>query len=197
VSYHDDPKPPPAKCPGCGRTLQCPDCDDTRPEADDLYDGWLLRSPLERIETVTSVKREGEYGPVLVYTKEAGKRPWRYYRSEKVTAVPPLGTFHGTPELRAIEYSWRDGPMYVVATLDTIYRPDADSAKIMVESRYAKMRDDQGNRGWYVSYRPTGAGDVVTTWHDSKAKARTAARAAGREVAKQLRVPFRIQEARP
>ncbi len=179
-----------AACESCGGELKCPGCDDTRPTAEDLYQGWLLRSPLDRLETVTRVEQEGSYGPVRVWTDKTGPNySWRYHRTERVDAVRPPQLFHGDPEIRVVEYDYaRDAPMYAVPTLSTIYRADS-SRGYLVEARYQK------GKGWYVSHRP-GGGDVATTWHDSKAKARTALKAAAKIHAKALGVKVTTEATR-
>ena len=191
MTYDDDAvKPVPQKCDGCGKDKVCPGCDDVRPTAEDLYAGWLLRSPLERVETVERVEQEAPpYGPVRVWTKETGPdHCWIYPRWRKVDAVAPMQVFLGKPEIRIVEYEGRDRPMYAIATVSTAgRRPLGEGAGVLAEAGYSKAS------GWVVQDRP-GGGDVVTIRCESKAKARTALLAAARAHGKALKVPVRRQE---
>jgi hypothetical protein len=189
MSWDDSSRPPPPRCPGCGAEMKCLGCDDIRPRAEDLGRGWLLRSPLDRVETVTRVERDASYGPLRVWTAETGDHPWLYWHAAKVDAVRPLQRLRGEPEIRIVEHSGRDGPMYAVATSSTVHSPVRDSAAALVEAVYSK------STGWTVAHRPDG-GDVVTVACESKAKARTALMAAARQHAKALKIPVRKQNAR-
>ncbi|MEU5950351.1 hypothetical protein ABZ793_33075 [Micromonospora sp. NPDC047465] len=176
-------------CLSCGGTKQCVGCDDIRPVAETLDQGWRFLSPAGRWETVERAERENEYAPVRVWTDKTGSGyswsipPWR-----KVEAVPPV-RWHGVPEIRIWEYDYaRDAPMYAVVTLDTVYRPDTDHA--VVEGRYS--RED----GWRVIHRPDGGEVVVIDCGRSKDKARSALRAAARQHAKALGVQVTVQPRR-
>ncbi|OKI52875.1 hypothetical protein [Micromonospora sp. CB01531] len=176
-------------CLSCGGTKQCLGCDDVRPVAEKLAQGWRFVSPLNRWETVERVDQANEYAAVQVWTDKTGPDyswsipPWR-----KLDAVAPPWRPHGVPEIRVWEYDYaRDAPMYAVVTLDTIYRPDTDHA--LVEARYS--RED----GWKVIHRPDG-GEVVVIHCESKAKARSALRAAARQHAKALGVKVTVQPSR-
>lgn len=174
-------------CLGCGGDRKCLGCDDVRHEAEALSPGWRFVSPLNRWETVTRTEQANEYAPVRVWTNLTGQGySWLITRWQKVDAVaPPPRTLHGTPEIRVFEHDYaRDAPMYAVPTLDTVHRPD--TSEHLVEARYSR------ERGWAVSHRPNG-GELITVWCDSKAKARTALRAAAREHAKALGVKVVIQ----
>lgn len=175
-------------CDGCGGTLKCRICDDLRPTAGELSQGWMLRSPLDRWEKVVRVRHDEKYGPVLVNTDKTGPEyAWRYFSSSKVTATPPPMQFHGVPEIRIVETPWHDGAMYAVPTLSTV---NPDRSTVLVEAHFAGR-----GKGWKVSDRP-GGGDLVVTEFDTKAKARAALRAAARAHAKALGVKVVSQPTR-
>lgn len=190
MAYGDEPSKPAPTCDGCGAELKCLGCDDTRPTADEIYKDWQIRSPLDRWETVTKVEYGGEHGPVLVWTDKTGPDySWRYYRSTKVEAIRPAGHLNGIPEIRIIEYSWGDGPIHAVPTLSTIHR--TDMMRVLVEARYVGK-----GKGWNVVHRPNGRGEPVTIHCESKAKARTAVRAAAKLHAKALGVKVTTEATR-
>lgn len=170
-------------CLSCGADKQCLGCDDTRPSAEKLEAGWRFVSPLDRWETVERVDRANEYAPVQVWTDLTGPDyAWLIPAWHKVHAAAPAQRLHGTPEIRLFEYGYaRDAPMYALPALDTAHRGDVQHP--LVEARYS--RED----GWRVVHRPDGGGDqVVVDCGRSKAKARTALRAAARHHAKALGV---------
>jgi hypothetical protein len=178
-------------CPDCGIKLVCPDCDDTRPTAEQMYEGWRILSPFHRWETVTLVRDEfGPYGPVLIWTKELGPgaQPWRYTRWTKMDAIRPPFVMHGTPEIRVYEHSWPDGPIYAVATMDTVVTMDLVPEGLLVQATTPGR-----GKGWTVSHRPVvGEGPVVIAC-PSKAKARTQVRALARAYAKTMHVKVRFE----
>jgi hypothetical protein len=112
---------------------------------------------------------------------------WLIPRWRRLDAVvPPTRTLHGTPEIRIFEFEYaRDAPMYAVTTLDTVWQPDLDDQ--LVEARYHR------DSAWTVTHRPDGGGDLVVVRCDSKAKARTALRAAARQHAEALGVKVVVQ----
>ncbi|MGJ3228888.1 hypothetical protein ACQEUV_26565 [Micromonospora aurantiaca (nom. illeg.)] len=170
-------------CLSCGGEKQCLGCDDTRPPAEKLDVGWRFVSPLDRWETVERVERANEYAPVQVWTDLTGPDyAWLIPAYRKVHAAAPARRLHGTPEIRVVEYKYaRDAPMYAVPALDTTHRHDVEQP--LVTAQYS--RED----GWRVFHRPDGGGDqVVIDCGRSKAKARTALRAAARQHAKALGV---------
>ncbi len=174
-------------CRGCGGDKKCLGCDDIRPEAEKLDQGWRFVSPLDRWETVERVERSNEYAPVRVWTDKTGPGySWLIPCWRKLHAVAPSLRRHGTPEIRIVEYGYaRDAPMYAIATLDTIYRPDVEYH--LVEARYTR------EGGWKVVHRPDGGEVVVVDCGRSKASARTALRAAARQHAKALGVKVAVQ----
>lgn len=180
-------------CRSCGGDRKCLGCDDVRPEAEKLDKGWQFVSPLGRWETVNRVDQANEYAPVRVWTAETGPDySWLMPRYRKLNAVAPPWNWHGhgTPEIRIVEHSFgRDAPMYAVTTLDTIYRPHVED--YIAEARYTR------EGGWKVTHRPDGGGEVVVVdCGRSKAKARTALRAAARQHAKALNVKVAVEGAR-
>lgn len=177
-------------CRSCGADKQCLGCDDTRPEAERLGPGWRFVSPLRRWETVERVEQASEYAPVRVWTDKTGPDySWLIPRWRKLDAVAPLWGVNGTPEIRVVEYEYsRDAPMYAVATLDTVHRPDNDEP--LAEAHYSR------EGGWRVTHRPAGGGEVVSIACDSKAKARTALRRVAGEHAKALGVKVAVQPKR-
>lgn len=175
-------------CLSCGGDKKCLDCDDIRPEAEKLAEGWRFMSPLDRWETVQRVEQANDYAPVRVWTDKTGPDySWLIPRWRKLHAVAPPLRWQGTPEIRIVEHRFgRDAPMYAVTTLDTVHRPDV--GHYLVEARYS--RED----GWRVIHRPDGGGEVlVVDCGRSKAKARTALRAAARQHAKALGVQVAAQ----
>lgn len=176
-------------CLGCGGDRKCLGCDDIRPEAEKLYAGWQFVSPLDRWETVVRTEQANEYAAVRVWTDKTGPDySWRIPHYRRIDAVAPSPrTLHGKPEIRIVEFEYaRDAPMYAIPTLDTVWRPDIDDH--LVEARYSR-----GN-GWTVTHRPDG-GEPVVILCDSKAKARTALRAAARQHAAALGVKVVAQPA--
>jgi hypothetical protein len=174
-------------CLGCGADRKCVGCDDIRPQAEKLREGWRFVSPLDRWETVQRVEQDSEYAPLRVWTDKTGPDySWLIPRWRRLDAVaPPPRTLHGTPEIRVYEYEYaRDAPMYAVTTLDTVYGPDIENH--LVEARYSR------DSGWTVTHRPNGGAPAVIQC-DSKAKARTALRAAARHHAKALGVKVVVQ----
>lgn len=170
-------------CRSCGGDKKCPGCDDIRPTADKLAPGWRFASPMNRWETVERVEQANEYAPMRVWTDKTGPDySWLIPHYRKLDAVAPPWWPHGALEIRVVEYQYaRDAPMYAVLTLDTVYRPDNDHP--VAEAHYS--RDD----GWKVTHRPDGGGEaVVVDCGRSKAKARSALRAAARQHAKALGV---------
>lgn len=177
-------------CLSCGGDRQCLGCDDTRPVAEALGRGWLFMSPLGRWETVERVEQANEYAPVRVWTDATGPDySWSLERWVRVDAIAPPHRLHGVPEIRIWEHDWaRDAPMYAVLTVDTAYRPSTDHP--LVEARYSR------DTGWRVVHRPGGGETLVVDCGRSKAKARTALRAAAREHAKALGVRVNVQPSR-
>lgn len=183
---YGDNQPAPPQCPSCGAGLKCPGCDDIRPTAEDLHTGWQFRSPVDRWETVERTDSTG-YGPVRIWTKETGPDYcWLLWRHTKLEATRPPLHLHGTPEIRIVEYEWRDGPMYAVATISTHRQPDTFNA--LVEARHGGR-----GKGWIVTHRPNGNGDPVVIECASKAAARTSLRAAAKLHAKALGVKLVTQ----
>ncbi|MFG2056649.1 hypothetical protein ACGFI9_21765 [Micromonospora sp. NPDC048930] len=175
-------------CLSCGGDKKCLGCDDTRPKAERLDQGWRFMSPLDRWETVERVEQANDYAPVRVWTDKTGPGySWLIPRWRKLHAVAPALRWHGTPEIRIFEYQYaRDAPMYAIATLGTVRQPDIEDC--LVEARYT--RED----GWKVVHRPDGGGEpVVVDCGRSKARARTALRAAARQHAKALGVKVAVE----
>jgi hypothetical protein len=170
----------------------CPTCGDTRATANQIWAGWRLRTPLGRWENVARVEQpRGEYGPVLIWTEETGDQvPFRYWRLAKVDARPPELTFHGQPELRVHEMSWRDGPIYVIPTMNTFAAPLGGGEHVLVEARHVK------GEGWQVVHRPDPmTDDVVVIRFANKAKARAEVRRLGREYAKKMGLKLAVPKA--
>lgn len=178
-------------CLSCGGDKKCVGCDDTRPEARKLQQGWRFVSPLNRWETVERVEQADDYAPVRVWTDQTGAGySWLIPRWQKLHAVAPARLFHGTPEIRIVEVGYaRDAPMCAVATLDTVYQPDFGDP--LVQAVYSR------EHGWRVIHRADGGGDVlIVDCGRSKARARTALRAAARQHAKALGVQVAVQPKR-
>lgn len=177
-------------CRSCGGDKKCLGCDDVRPTAGQLAPGWRFVSPLNRWETVERVEQANEYAPVRVWTDGTGPGySWHLPRWRKLDAVAPPWRPHGTPEIRVVEYEYdRAAPMFAVITLDTVHRPDNEDP--VAEAHYSR------ENGWKVTHRPDGGGPVVVVDCDSKAKARTALRAAARAHAKALGVKVTEQPKR-
>lgn len=169
-------------CQACGADRKCLGCDDVRPKAEQLGEGWQFMSPLDRWETVVRTERANQYAPVRVWTDKTGPDyAWLIPYFDRVDAAAPPLRWHGTPEIRIVEYGYsREAPMYAVCTLDTIHRPETRDA--LVEAGYER------GKGWWVRHRPDGGGDPVVVRCDTKAKARTALKAAARQHAKALGV---------
>ncbi|MEU7620510.1 hypothetical protein AB0B27_31085 [Micromonospora rifamycinica] len=179
-------------CRSCGSAKQCLGCDDVRPRADQLGQGWRWVSPLNRWETVERVERANQYAPVRVWTDKTGPAySWLIDGHHQVDAVAPLRQ-HGVPEIRVVEYEYsRDAPMFAVATLDTVRNAEhADRKEVVAEAYYSR------EHGWRLFHRPDGGGDRVVVDCGSKAKARTALRAAARAHAKALGVRMTVQPRR-
>ncbi len=175
-------------CLNCGGDKKCLSCDDVRPKAEKLVPGWQFMSPLDRWETVTETSQANEYAPIRVWTDKTGPNySWLIPHFSRVNASAPRREWNGTPEIRVFEYDYaRDAPMYAVTTLDTIYRPE--STNFLVEARYSRAE------GWWVAHRPDGGGEQLVIRCESKAKARSALRAAARQHAKALGVKVTIQD---
>ncbi|GAB3856711.1 hypothetical protein GCM10029963_53540 [Micromonospora andamanensis] len=169
-------------CLSCGGGKVCLGCDDTRPRADRLAPGWQFMSPMNRWETVERVEQANEYAPVRVWTDKTGPDySWLIPQWRQLDAIAPPWRPHGTPEIRVVEYQYdRSAPMYAVITLDTVYRPDNDDP--VAEAHYSR------ETGWKVTHRPGGGDMIAIDCGRSKAKARTALRAAARQHAKALGV---------
>lgn len=181
-----EPKQP--NCAECGLTLNCPDCNDTRPTAADIWTGWMIYTPFGRWELVVKTEQVNEYAPVYIWTKETGKRPFRYWRWTKMYARRPMEVRGGTPEVRFVEHAWNDGPMYAVATHSSAGHGllSGNDAGVLVEAVFG----GRGN-GWKVVHRPDPATDEPETFTCiSKAQARTKVRELGRMYAKQMGVKF-------
>lgn len=174
-------------CLNCGGDKKCPGCDDIRPKAENLAEGWQIMSPLDRWEMVTRVEQANEYAPVRVWTDKTGPNySWLIPHHRRVDAAAPPVRFHGTPEIRIVEYGYsRDAPMYAIPTLDTTYNPEPISGPL-AEARY------QRGEGWTVTHRPDGGGEPVVVTGLSKAKARTVLRSAAGQHAKALGVKVRL-----
>lgn len=168
-------------CRSCGGNKKCVGCDDVRPRAEQLAPGWQFFSQMHRWETVERVEQANEYAPVRVWTDKTGPAySWLIPRHRQLDAVAPPRRPHGTPEIRIVEYGYdRAAPMYAVLTVDTAYH--AENKDPVAEAHYSR------ENGWKVTHRPAG-GDLVVIDCDSKAKARTALRAAARQHAKALGV---------
>lgn len=178
-------------CEDCGSKLVCRGCDDTRPTADDLYRGWRLLTPFGRYETIEKTSRPaGEFGPVVISTKETPGYAWRYFKHEKVYATPPEADWtHGTPEVRVFEGSWRDSAIYAIATSTATANPNMAGHTILAEAH-----DAGRGKGWKVHHRPEPTNELVVIDCESKAKARSTVRALAREYAKKMGVKVRIAE---
>ncbi|WP_320069140.1 hypothetical protein [Micromonospora sp. RTGN7] len=174
-------------CRICGGSKKCVGCDDIRPVAEQVAQGWQVVSPLGRWETVERVERATEFSAVRVWTDRTGPGyswsipPWR-----KLDAAAPPRRCHGVAEVRVWEHDYaRDAPMYAVITLDTIHRPDTEHP--LAQASYSR------EAGWAVTHRPDGGEVVVIDCGRSKAAARTALRAAARQHAKALGVRVTTQ----
>lgn len=177
-------------CLGCGGDKKCLGCDDVRPVAEGLDVGWRFVSSLGRWETVDRVEQASQYAPVRVWTDATGPDySWLIPRWRKVHAVAPPLRWHGTPEIRIVEYQYaRDAPMYAVTTLDTVRHVDPATEDHLVQACYSR------ESGWQVVHRPDGGGDlVVVDCGRSKAKARTALWAVAREHARALGVRVAVE----
>lgn len=189
-----EPKQP--NCEACGLQLSCPDCNDSRPTAADIYTGWLIRTPFGRWEEVRKVQHANQYAPVYIWTKETGEtRPFRYWRWTKMDARRPMeATYAGTPEIRIVEYGWTDSPIYAVAThsKSSTSLIGGNDAGVLVEGRFAGR-----GKGWHVVHHPDPATDNQETIQcASKAQARSKVRELGRQYAKQMGVKMVIAEKR-
>ncbi|WP_320069636.1 hypothetical protein [Micromonospora sp. RTGN7] len=177
-------------CRSCGGNKQCVGCDDIRPKAEQLAPGWQFFSRLGRWETVERIEQANEYAPMRVWTDKTGPDySWSIPGWRQLDAVAPPRRPHGTPEIRICEYRYdRAAPMYAVVTLDTVYH--AENKDPVAEAHYSR------EGGWTVRHRPDGGGDVVViNCGPSKAKARTALRAAARQHAKALGVKVTLEPA--
>lgn len=176
------------ECPDCGDgKLTCPNCDDQRPTAEQVYPGWKILSPFDRWETIDRVDQANQYAPVLIWTKESGpEQPWKYPRWRHLHALAPVLVPHGKPEIRVVDYPWRDGPIYAAATIDTSYAEVPAGEGILVQARPLGK-----GKGWEVAHWP-GGGTPVTIHRDSKAQARAEVRRLAREYAKKFKVKLTL-----
>lgn len=170
---------------------------DRRHRVGELWTGWRLLSPLSRWETVTSVEPHGDPKhsyQTEVYTKETGPDYcWLYHDRDKVEAVPPTSPYTERPEVRIIDTGRVGGarpPITAVLTFQDIEIPSFSSYRILVQASYIGA-----GQGWRVMNREGGR-ILVTTEHDSKAKAMTAVKAAARAHAKALGIKVRVATGR-
>jgi hypothetical protein len=177
-------------CPECESELTCPVCTaekDPRPTAEEVYMCGRIRSPFGRWETITRVEQVDRYGPVQVWTEEAGPDfCWRYNRWDKVDFVPPPPSeATPAPEVRVVEWEGHDGYMYVLAIGDgRSYGWVPPSSSVLAESRSAGR-----GKGWWVSTHYQSAdGKPMQFEFPSKAKARTKMNEIARAYAKLLKV---------
>lgn len=189
MNWRDDDRdldgpPDKGKCPSCGREKTCTACTpapDPRPEARDLTAGWQLYSRFQRWEKVTRAEQDNERYVTRVWTNKTGDGYcWTYLNWEKVNAHKPIPDADATPEVRVIESFRPDGPMYAVATLSTVARPDTHMP--LVQANYLGR-----GQGWKVVYWKAGA-ELTVAENLSKSQARSMVRAAAREHARALKV---------
>lgn len=154
------------RCPDCGTGLICPDCDDTRPKAREIWAGWRIRSPFGRWETVTRTEQSAGGVYTNIWTSESGRdNPWVYSSSDHLDAERPRHELHGEPEIRVLEGGFRDAGIYIVACIDTDMRGYASSVATLASA----MTMGRG-KGWQVQYRK--AGEFVGEPCSSKSEAR-------------------------
>jgi hypothetical protein len=190
VTRGDGPATKPA-CGDCGQTLTCGGCDDQRPTADQLYAGWMLRTPLGRWEQVVKVDDKLGYlgGPIFVYTEKSAGHGWKYNPRHHVDAERPRFPLHGDPQVRVVELAGRDNAMYAVACLSTDQRNDPTYAGVI-----AWASTPGRGEGWTVEPR-FGDGPHKVVRCDSKREARTELRALARRYARALGAKFHIEQA--
>lgn len=170
---------------------------DRRHRVGELWSGWRFLSPLARWETITNVVPHGDPKHSYqseIYTKETGPDYcWLLYDREKVEAVRPPSAYTERPEIRIIDTGRAPSTtpkIMAVLTFEDVMIPSFASESVLVQAVY------QGaGQGWKVVDRESGR-TLVTTEHDSKAKAMAAVKAAARAHAKALKVKVRAGDGR-
>nr|MDT0660814.1 hypothetical protein [Micromonospora sp. DSM 115978] len=152
-------------------------------EVGDLDVGWVFRSPIDRLETVTCrAAVASQSWMVRIWTDRTGSDySWVLPRGEVVEALPRRPD-RGRPEIRIIDRPRSGGwPGLITAELtwSSTRRPSYDIDRVLVEAAPAD------GSGWTVADHP-GGGDLAVSRHDTKAKARTALLRAARAHAKAL-----------
>jgi hypothetical protein len=172
-------------CPACGCGTKCTDCEDLRPNAEEIgdYGDWQIRSPFGRWEDVVRVVRP-RFGQLSIFTKQSGDQPWRYWATEKVNAVQRV-TYSGDPEIRLLEGHGRDSLMWLTATQSTTISPKVGGSAELAFANY--IRDEHC---WKVSHRRGDAENPEIIVCESKAKARSKLKELGRAYAKTMGVKF-------
>lgn len=186
----NEPKQP--NCEECGSELQCRNCNDTRPKAENIYAGWRLLTPLGTWETVARIKQENDYSPVFVWTEERPDFAWEYARWKKVDAVSPGIRLHGTPEVRFWGGIDRGTSMMVCAILDTEHL----SWSMPGERILAQAGNGGRGIGWWIQAQD-GSGEAklkAVAKGLTKDQAKAELKRLGRDFAKRLKVKFRVQE---
>lgn len=176
-----------SRCPSCEREKVCNGCEDLRPTAADLKVGWDLLTPFGRWEVVTRIEKSDEYGPLLIWTDQVGDAlPWPHHSFQKVDAREPRAAAYGSPEIRVVEYEWRDGPMFAIATRDAALHVERSGPGVLVQAQPAYRE-----AGWDVVHWPA-AGPAVVTRCASKGAARTELRRVARVLAKQMGATLKL-----
>lgn len=156
----------------------------------ELNVGWLFHSPAGRMEKVTDVDPgNGRLAyAVRIFTEDTGPDySWRIPRLDKVHALPPHPDGHPSaePHLRIVEL--RESIIVVPA----YRRQEIPAFRLAL----ATARFLGPGKVWELMDHPAG-GEMVTTHHDTKAKARTALMAAARAHAAALKLPIRKEDDR-
>lgn len=177
-------------CPDCETAkLACPNCDDNRPTAEDIDVGWRIWTPFGRWETVEKTHQSNRFGPVLIWTREAGTaQPWRYARVRRLDARAPENPGAGIPEIRVVEDLGAHEPMIAYATFDTNESGFDGGGMLAIANR-----PDAGG-GWQVVHWP-GHGEPVHINHPSKAKARAELHRIAADYAEKMNVRVTVQKA--
>ncbi len=195
MGLRDEPKQP--DCQECGHELGCRSCNDIRPKAEELYPGWTLRTPMGTWERVLKVEHDSQYSPIFVWTDEHPTWAWEYTRWRKVDAAPPRIAVPGKPEIRYMGDSRDTNSLWVVVTQDT-----QNWGWGIPDSEYVLAQAGCGNRlkGWWIQQRQDGTaehtpgGGHMTHQGISKAEARSTLKRLGKEYAKALGIPFRVDQ---
>lgn len=176
------------QCPDCGDgRLTCRNCDDQRPTAEHVWPGWKILSPFDRWETIDRIDQANPYASVLIWTEESGpEQPWKYPRWRHLDAIAPPLVVHGKPEIRVVDYPWRDSAIYAAATIDTSYAEIVSGDGILVQASPLGK-----GKGWEVVHSP-GGGPQVVIHRDSKAQARAEVHRLAREYARKFKVKLTL-----